>query len=103
MLKSMTGKCSGVQIVERADEMSRILVASDLAITKGSYATGLELEALGVPTIVLGHESNPVDLVYSKAARNTDLCWLDEMTGPRLAQLILSVLNRERPAPREER
>ena len=92
----------GVQVLGYEPELVRLLVASDLAITKGSYATGLELQALGVPALVLGHGNNPIDDVYSHAARNVEFQWLSELDGATLALLIREILGRARPPAREE-
>lgn len=47
-------------------EIDRLMVASDLAITKGSYTAMCELDYLGIPSIALLHGHNLIDEIYAK-------------------------------------
>ncbi len=48
--------------IRRQDwEIDRLMVASDVAITKANRKTVLELESLGVPTLSLSNGINPID------------------------------------------
>lgn len=78
-------KCSGkedVTVLEWLEEPERIMIASDLAITKGTYNVGKELEAIGVPSISLSHGRNPIDDHYSRCLSNNTFLYADE-TSPR--------------------
>jgi hypothetical protein len=53
--------CPGL-IVRQADwQIDRWMAACDLAITKGTRKTSLELESLGVPSVSLSYGLNPID------------------------------------------
>jgi UDP-N-acetylglucosamine:LPS N-acetylglucosamine transferase len=61
-------------IVVRKEEwqMDRLMVASDVAITKATRQTAMELAALGVPSISLSHGLNRIDDIrVARIASNT--------------------------------
>jgi len=47
-------------------EIDRLMAASDLVITKGTFTTSWELVFLGVPSISIPDGDNPVDLMHIK-------------------------------------
>jgi len=53
-----------VIIKQNDQEMDRLTVASDFAVTKGNSTTVKELAALGIPSISISHGRNPVDDTY---------------------------------------
>ena len=60
-LKSRAENSPGIQVIEADPLIERRMVAADLAITKGTRKTSLELAYLGIPSISLSHGLNPVD------------------------------------------
>lgn len=60
-LEDRTHDREDVQIIETDWQIDRIMVASDVAITKANRKTVVELESLGVPSVALSPELNPVD------------------------------------------
>jgi hypothetical protein len=52
---------SDVVVRERDWQIGRLMVASDLAITKANRITVRELSALGIPSISISHGLNPID------------------------------------------
>ncbi|MGH9353064.1 MAG: hypothetical protein ACRD2G_13045 [Terriglobia bacterium] len=62
-------------ILKKEDwQIDRLMVASDLAITRGTRTTLRELSALGIPSISLSHGLNwPDDVVASRIPSNTFL------------------------------
>lgn len=62
MLAEKTNDIPGVLIREKDWRMDRLMVASDLAITKTNRKTSMELAALGIPSISLSNGSNPVNV-----------------------------------------
>ncbi|MDX1979435.1 MAG: glycosyltransferase [Bryobacteraceae bacterium] len=60
-IRARTASRTDVRIVDYEPEISRIMVAADVAVTKGTRKTLFELEALGVPSVALPTGRNPVD------------------------------------------
>ena len=61
MLTKKTRGIPGVIIKEKDWQIDRLMVASDLAITKTNRKTSMELAALGIPSISLSDGSNRVN------------------------------------------
>ena len=61
MLAEKTKDIPGVLIKEKDWQMDRLMVASDLAITKTNRKTSMELAALGVPSLSLSHGYNRIN------------------------------------------
>jgi len=79
-------------LLERFDcRVERWMVASDLAILKGTNTSLRELEALGVPSVSL-YGLNPNDDAYTERAWGTVPCPLAGLTSDRLAQLLHDLL-----------
>lgn len=81
-----------VRVEETSWKIDRLMVASDLAVTKANRNTVVELDHLGIPSISLTHHLNPMD-DRSVAGIPTTRC-LDAATiGPeRLAACMRSIL-----------
>ncbi len=60
-LRKQTGGRAGVRIIESDWTIERLMVASDLAITKATRKTARELDFLGIPSIAISHGNNPID------------------------------------------
>lgn len=82
--------------------IDRLMVASDVVITKSNRQTHLELESLGVPSISISHRSNPIDdRRVAQIAGNTVLN-AETLTPAVLARTMLRVIG-SRPAPVRQR
>ena len=62
MLGEKTKDIPGVLVKESDWQMDRLMVASDLAITKTNRKTSMELAALGIPSISLSDGSNRINV-----------------------------------------
>lgn len=60
-LRERTRELEGVRIMTREWRIDRLMVASDVAVTKANRKTVLELESLGVPSVALSPGLNPID------------------------------------------
>jgi len=74
--------------------IERVMVASDLAITKSSYALMRELDALGIPSIALRPGCNWADEVYAQHMPTVTPLNLRTLSPDILAQAIESVLTK---------
>ncbi|MFZ0936527.1 MAG: hypothetical protein WA015_19550 [Bryobacteraceae bacterium] len=86
-------------IVKELDwQIDRWMVACDVAITKGTRITSLELASLGVPSISLSFGLNrPDDIRVARIPSNTALD-ARTLNSQRLAAEILRILQTQRPA-----
>jgi UDP-N-acetylglucosamine:LPS N-acetylglucosamine transferase len=84
---------SEVDVIDFDRHLDRLMVACDLAITKGTYNTGRELMSLGIPTITLSHGHNHIDDLYSRSFYNNTFLWRDQTDPVSLAKLVKSTLN----------
>jgi hypothetical protein len=91
-----------IRVVATEWRLDRLMVACDLAITKGTYNIGRELAALGVPSISLSHGHNPIDDLYARNLRNNAFLWVKETTAASLAHKIESKLKEPLPTPDTE-
>ena len=87
-------------IVNKQDwQMDRLMVASDLAITKTNRKALKELAALGIPSISLSYGLNEIDdAVAAKMPTNLTLR-ADSIDGPGLARHIAEILANGSQAP----
>jgi UDP-N-acetylglucosamine:LPS N-acetylglucosamine transferase len=70
-LLSRAAHIPSVNILQEIQEIDRLMVASDVVITKGTRTTLGELHALGVPSISLSQGSNwPDDVAAAKTPTN---------------------------------
>jgi UDP-N-acetylglucosamine:LPS N-acetylglucosamine transferase len=90
-----------VTVIEREWQIERLMVAADVAITKSSRKTMLELETLGIPAIHLSSGRNPVDDARSAEIAGHRTAAAREVSGKCLAGLIRELAaTRPRPVPR---
>ena len=74
-------------IVNEQDwQMDRLIVAADLAITKGTRKTLKELAVLGVPSISLSRGLNEIDDVVAPKIPTNLALRADSIDGPGLAR-----------------
>jgi len=62
--ENLAQRCAGrddIIVKERDWQVDRLMVASDLAITKANRITIRELSAVGIPSISISHGLNPID------------------------------------------
>jgi predicted glycosyltransferase len=84
---------SDVQIRPRDWQLDRLMVAADVAITKGTYRVSKELFVLGVPSIALSYQLNWMDDFRVKRLA----AWLDATTAT--PQSLATELQRALHAP----
>ena len=60
-LRERTRHYSDVTVLEHSLQVEQWMVASDVALTKGTRKTSIELAFLGVPSIALSPQQNPID------------------------------------------
>lgn len=93
----LSRKCAGrdnVIIKERDWQVDRLMVASDVAITKANRMTIKELAEVGVPSISISHHMNPIDdRILETIANNTPLD-AREIDEKILANEIVTSINR---------
>ena len=74
MLRERTKDRARVVVMEEDAPFDRLMVASDLAITKGNRNIVLELASLRVPSISISHELNRMDDIRtSRVETNTTM------------------------------
>lgn len=96
LLNERFGGRPDVLVKERDWQIDRLMVASDMAITKANRVTLRELAALGIPSISISHGHNRIDdALIERLETNTPL---DARTAhPRmLATAMREALNRAR-------
>lgn len=86
-----------VTILEREWQVERLMVAADVAVTKSSRKTMMELEALGIPAVHISLGHNPTDEVRAAAVQGHRL--MTGVTGKALAREILALAG-TRPRPK---
>jgi UDP-N-acetylglucosamine:LPS N-acetylglucosamine transferase len=90
---------SDVRVLDTDWLVERWMVASDVAITKGTYNIGLELAALGVPSISLSNGHNYMDDLLLQRIPSNRAFWLGELTSDRLATAMNAAIVRGRLPP----
>jgi len=61
LLSSYSISDDRIEILRPRNDIERLMIASDVVITKGNRITTMEAAALGVQTVSLSHGLNPVD------------------------------------------
>jgi UDP-N-acetylglucosamine:LPS N-acetylglucosamine transferase len=92
MLLAHTRNCPDVIVREEEWEIDRWMVASDLAITKGTRKTSMELAALGIPSISLSHGLNQIDDLRVNHIRTNTHLKVSETKASDLADHISRIL-----------
>lgn len=96
---------TGVEVISYANPLERLIVASDVILTKATHGITLEAEACGVPTIALSYGLNPVDDVLTSRVPSNIHLYAHAVTPKILADYIAGITNipfstRPRPAKR---
>jgi UDP:flavonoid glycosyltransferase YjiC (YdhE family) len=100
-LRAKAGSRDNVQVLEREWQIDRLMVASDVVITKANRKTVLELESLGIPSLALSAELNPIDDARARSCEGVTFRLISETN----AELLVSDLKRamdRRPAAVEK-
>jgi len=100
-LRTKAGSRDNVQVMEREWQIDRLLVASDVVITKANRKTVVELESLGIPSLALSAELNPIDDARARSCEGVTFRLISETN----AELLVSDLKRamdRRPAAVEK-
>ena len=96
---SFSSESRQVKVLEHEPRLDRLMVAADLAITKGTYNIGRELVALGVPSISLSRY-NDIDDLFARTFPTNRFLWAKLTTPLELAQHV-SELSQRLCAPDE--
>ncbi len=92
-LHSRLGHRRDLTIKETDWQIDRLMVASDLVITKATYNIDLELMALGVPSIsILKEKANPFGRVFSGRNPTATILDYERLTWRRLARCMKRTL-----------
>jgi predicted glycosyltransferase len=101
-LQRRIGNRTDVLIKESDWQIDRLMVATDLAITKANYTTVLELDTLGVPSIGLLNGHNPVDEFYTRQRPSVIPLELSSLSVGMLTQRMISLLTSSFPIDKED-
>lgn len=99
MLAEKTRGIPGVIIREKDWQMDRLMVASDLAITKTNRKTSMELATLGIPSISLSDGSNRVNVQRLANITSNVTLATGEIDSEQLRQAIEGILDAGVDAP----
>jgi hypothetical protein len=83
-LRAKTASRDDIHVIERDWQIDRLMVASDVAITKANRKTVLELESLGIPSVALSAGLNPIDDVRARSCRGVTFRLVAETDAERL-------------------
>jgi spore coat polysaccharide biosynthesis predicted glycosyltransferase SpsG len=89
-LRTKTGTRDNVFVVEHEWQIDRLMVASDVAITKANRKTVIELESLGIPSVALSAGLNPIDDARARSCEGVTFRLISETD----AELLVSDLER---------
>jgi UDP-N-acetylglucosamine:LPS N-acetylglucosamine transferase len=89
--KHVHGK-AGIVLKQNDWQMDRLMAASNVAITKATRQTSMELAALGIPSISLSHGLNRIDDIRVKHIPTNTALQAGEVTADQLAATIADIL-----------
>jgi hypothetical protein len=89
-LRAKTDSRDDVLVMEREWQIDRLMVASDVAITKANRKTVIELESLGIPSVALSAGLNPIDDARARSCEGVTFRLISETD----AELLVSDLER---------
>jgi UDP-N-acetylglucosamine:LPS N-acetylglucosamine transferase len=103
-IRNKAGARDDVIVKERDWKIDRLMVASDVVITKANRKTVLELESLGIPSVALSMELNPIDDARTRSCESVTFRLASEMDAELLASDISRAMSRgpfqvEKPRP----
>jgi hypothetical protein len=88
-----------VTVLEADPLLDRLMVACDVAVTKGTYNIGCELAALGIRSVSLSHGRNFIDDLYARSSATNRALYVQETPSSALARHIEDVLQLGRAEP----
>lgn len=89
-LKKRAVLVGNVEVRGWEDDIETLMVACDVAITKGSYSTHIELRSLGIPHLVLSHGANYIDDLIVRHGTTGSFLWAKDTSVERCAEAIQS-------------
>ena len=98
LLREKTRNTSGIIVKEKDWQIDRLMVASDVAITKANRKTAMELAALGIPSISLSYGLNPTDDARVELIATNTALKAKEIDSNLLADCISKLLRANRQA-----
>jgi hypothetical protein len=98
-IKAKCADFANITVIEIDQQPERIMAASDLPITKGTYNIGKELAALGVPSISLSLGKNPIDDYFSRCLPDNTFLYAQETLAATLTLCMEAALQRGLSAP----
>ena len=105
-LRMKAGSRDNVLLMEHEWQIDRLMVASDVAITKANRKTVLELESLGIPSVALSAELNPIDDARARSCEGVTFRLISETDAHLLVSDLQRAIDRRPVAiekPRAER
>jgi predicted glycosyltransferase len=96
-LRARTANRPDVTILDFEPQIDRIMAAADVAITKTTRKTTLELESLGIPQIAISSGVNPIDDHRAARVAGLRLLKTESLTPAGLASQIFAVA--QAPSP----
>ena len=97
-LHNRLGQRQDVTVKQTDWQMDRLMVASDLVITKATYNIDLELMVLGVPSIaILKEQANPFGRVFIERNPAATILDFEHLNWRQLARCIKRTLASTRP------
>ena len=99
-LRNRFGGRDDMTIFARDWQPERLMAAADVAVTKATRKTLIELMALGIPAVSVTHDGNPIDQRKAQQFARFILPAAERDLAGRLKEAILQALAEPPPAPR---
>ena len=88
LLKELVSGRNDITLLGTDWQIDRLMVASDLAITKSNRMTVIELASLGVRTLSLSYGLNPVDEQCVASLEGNETIGIEKLTAGRLKKAL---------------
>ncbi|MCW5964106.1 MAG: hypothetical protein KIT83_08710 [Bryobacterales bacterium] len=88
LLRERTASNPRIQVLPYEPQIDRVMVASDVAVTKANRKTVLELEGLGIPQVAICYGQNPIDEQRLRRVRGAVALQPTDCTPTALARLL---------------
>ncbi len=88
-LQARTADDPLIHVMEYEPVIDRLMVACDVAITKGNRKTVLELERLGVPQIAVCYGQNPIDEQRLQRVHGVTILQAQNTSSQHVARLLM--------------
>ena len=93
ILEKQARSRTDIVIKKQEWQMDRLMVASDVAVTKATRKTSMELAALGIPSISLSHGLNRIDDIRVKLIPSNTALQAKEVEAAILAGTVTRILH----------